>query len=324
MGCLGFDTSCYTTSVALCGAGAAEGVFFQARCLLTVPLGGRGLQQSEMLYQHVKRLPELTEAMLAEHPDVRIDCVCASERPRPDGDSYMPAFRVGEGMARAIAAALGVPYYATTHQQGHLRAARVGTAIGSDTPSLAMHLSGGTTEVLRAQGEDVALLGGTADLHAGQLIDRIGVALGLPFPAGPSLEKLAMAGSASSRLSTVVRGLTCHFSGAEAEALRLLAAGAMAPEDLAAEVFSCVARTVARLAVEGCAREGLTDVLLGGGVASSALIRQDVAARVAKRNRAIRLHFAKPELSGDNAVGVALIGLARRCGSEEEKAWQQR
>ena len=99
------------------------------------------------------------------------------------------------------------------------------------------------------------------------------------------------------------------MSGAETQALKWMESGELAPEDIAAEVFSCVARTVARAIVAGCGQEGLYDVLLGGGVASSSLIRQEIAARVAKRNHTLRLHFARPELSGDNAVGAALIGM---------------
>lgn len=322
--CLGFDTSCYTTSVALCCIGdrAADGLFFQERRLLFVPDGARGLRQSEMVFQHVSRLPELTEALLRARPEARIAAIAASVRPRSAETSYMPAFRAGESAARTLAAALRVPFYETTHQEGHLRAARVGTALDADKPFLALHLSGGTTEVLRADGGRAELLGGALDLHAGQLIDRVGVAMGLSFPAGPRLERLALSGKAKGAVTASVRGLSCHFSGAEAQALRLLEAGETSKEDIAADVFACVARTVARLVVEGCEQTGLLDALLGGGVASSSLIRAQVTERVLKRSRNLRLHFARPDLSGDNAVGVALIGAARLTNEKEEGAWR--
>lgn len=303
---LGIDTSCYTTSVALCGS-AAAGDFFHRRRLLAVPAGARGLMQSEGVFQHITHLPALMEALLSEHP-ARIVGVCASVRPRPDAGSYMPVFRVGEGVARAVAASLAVPFCETTHQEGHIRAARVGTALDAEQPFLAIHLSGGTTEVLHVRQGALALLGGSADLHAGQLIDRVGVAMGLPFPAGPSLEALAARGAAESGLSTSVKGLRCSFSGAEAQAMRWLRAGEMPRERIAAEVFSCVARTVARLLVAAAAQTGCHQALLGGGVISSRLIREEITARVAGRNRNLRLHFSQSELAGDNAVGVALIG----------------
>ncbi len=319
--CLGIDTSCYTTSAALCcfENGAADGLFFQERALLTVAMGERGLMQSEGVFQHVTRLPGLLTTLLSAHPDMEIAAVCASDRPRQADDSYMPVFRVGAGTAASIAAALRVPLFVTTHQEGHIRAARADTQIQAGRPFLALHLSGGTTEILRVAERQMRLLGGTLDLHAGQLIDRVGVAMGLPFPAGPHLERLAMEGQAASLLPSSVRGLSCHFSGAEAQVMRWLAEGEMLWEDIAAEVFACVGRTVSRLIVEACAREGIEDALLGGGVASSTLIRAMVTERVAARNHAIRLHFARPDLAGDNAVGVAMIGAEKMEQAEQAK-----
>lgn len=318
--CLGLDTSNYMTSVALCSAssGTADGPFFQKRRLLSVPTGERGLMQSEAVFQHVSRLPELLRELLDETP-AEIVAVCASVRPRPAKDSYMPVFRVGEGTGRSLAAALGVPFVPTSHQEGHLRAARVDTALEPDTPAVAVHLSGGTSEVVLAEGGAITLLGGTADLHAGQLIDRVGVAMGMAFPAGPALEKLAMRGHAAGKLPASVQGMTCHLSGAEAQAFRWIETATLPPEDIAAEVFDCIARTVLRLVLAACEKTGISDVLLGGGVTASHWLRQALNGRMAKRNRHIRLHFGRPDLSGDNAVGVALIGRDRMQGFDTHK-----
>ena len=311
--CLGIDTSNYRTSTALCAlkSGARDSVFYEEKRLLTVELGQRGLQQSQALFQHVTRLPELVEKLMRAHPECEIAAVCVSTQPRPVEGSYMPVFRAGESAARSIAAALKTPCFFTSHQEGHLAAARVGTGLNADKPYLALHLSGGTTEVLAVSEGRYELLGGSADLHAGQLIDRIGVKLGLPFPAGPELEKLAMQGRAQARLSASLHGLECHFSGAETKALGWIESGELSPEEIAAETFDCVARTVARLVLAGCEKSGATQALLAGGVASSALLRGEITERVRKRNGRIRLHFARLELSGDNAVGVALIGAAK-------------
>lgn len=306
---MGFDTSCYTTSVALASMEGQALVYHQSRKLLDVPEGAQGLKQSDAVFQHVKCLPGLVEGLMAGHPEVEIVSVCASVRPRPQNDSYMPVFRAGESCARTAAAALRVPFFATTHQQGHVRAAMVETDLTPADELVALHLSGGTTEALWVRKGEVSLLGGTKDLHAGQFIDRVGVRMGLPFPAGPSLESIAKRGRSSSVLAVTVRGLDCHFSGAEAQAIRLLEAKTLSNEDIAAEVFSCVARTVARLALAACMQTGTMTVLLGGGVASSQWIRDEVRARIARANHDVRLHFGKPELSGDNAVGVAVLGL---------------
>ena len=306
--CLGFDTSCYTSSVAVASLDTEAPLFYaQQRKLLQVAKGKRGLQQSEAVFQHIQNVPELLETLLAGGK-YEIAAVCASVKPRSVAESYMPVFRVGEGSARTAAATLHVPFFAATHQQGHLRAALVGTKLSAKDCFLALHLSGGTMETLAVQDGKAALLGGTLDISAGQLIDRIGVRMGLPFPAGPSMEKLADGVQARSRVTARVEGCNCHFSGAEAQALRLLAEGNLSKEEVAAEVFSCIARTVARIVLSGCEAQRMQSVLLSGGVASSAYLHQEIASRVAKRNRQIEIHVGQKALCGDNAVGVAILG----------------
>ena len=304
---VGLDTSCYTTSAA---AVTADGqVVASCRKLLPVKLGERGLRQSEGVFIHVRQLPDRLEALREFIRGDEIVAVCASARPRDEEESYMPVFQVGDAQARGLAAMLGVPYFSSTHQRGHVAAAMVDSGI---TPGdlLAVHLSGGTTELLSLRGEALTLLGGTLDLHAGQVVDRVGVALGLPFPAGPHLEKLALQGHAKARLpvSMAEGGLRCHLSGAESQAQRWIASGALSMEDIAMEVYDLLARTVARLILAGAAKTGIRQVLIAGGVASSALFRRLVTERIRKSDRGLRVCFGKPEYSGDNAVGAALIG----------------
>ena len=302
---LGIATSCYTTSCALAGE---NGLLGQRRRLLTVELGGRGLMQSEGVFQHVGRLPALVEALLEEANHPAIAAVCASTRPRPVEGSYMPVFTVGEGFARSMAAALNVPFIPTSHQQGHIRAALVDTALSPKDSFLALHLSGGTTEIVRVSGGVIQLIGGSNDLHAGQFIDRVGVRLGLPFPAGPELEKLARRGEAKARLPIWVRGCECSFSGSESAAQRLIDAGNLSPEDMAAEVFSCVARSIAKTLWNAAQATGERRLLLAGGVASSTLLREILPDRMRRLGADVELNWGRPELSGDNAAGVALIG----------------
>lgn len=304
---VGLDTSCYTTSAA---AVTADGqVVASCRRLLPVKLGERGLRQSEGVFIHVRQLPERLEELREFIRGDEIVAVCASSRPRDEEESYMPVFQVGDAQARGLAAMLGVPYFSSTHQRGHVAAAMVDSGIAPGD-LLAVHLSGGTTELLSLRGEALTLLGGTLDLHAGQVVDRVGVALGLPFPAGPHLEKLALQGHAEARLpvSMAEGGLRCHLSGAESQAQRWIASGALSVEDIAMEVYDLLARTVARLILAGAAKTGIRQVLIAGGVASSALFRRLVTERIRKSDRGLRVCFGKPEYSGDNAVGAALIG----------------
>lgn len=302
---LGLDTSCYTTSAALCAPGQGP---IQARQLLPVPAGERGLRQSEAVFAHVRQLSQVLPPLLEEAQEP-IGCVCASASPRDGEDSYMPVFQVGVSQGMALAAALRVPFFITTHQRGHIAAAKFGTGLTA-ARFLALHLSGGTTDMLLCSGDSLTPLGTSLDLHAGQLVDRIGVALGLPFPAGPHLETLAEQGQARHQVpvSMEADGLHCHLSGAEAQLMRLIAAGETR-ENVAAEVYSVLCRTVLRLLTAAAEKTGAQDALIAGGVASSALLRRLLKERNEKRRTGLRLYFGRPEFSGDNAVGTALIGL---------------
>lgn len=301
---LGLDTSCYTTSCAV--VDETMHLLASSRMLLPVEPGTRGLRQSEAVFAHIRQLPEVVRQAM-QGLSVDISAVCASDRPVDDGNSYMPVFRAGASMAESLAAVLGVPCYKTTHQRGHLAAALIGQ---KDQPEryLALHLSGGTTELLASEGEQLTLLTRSLDLHAGQLIDRVGVKLGLPFPAGPSLEKLAMSGSASGRYGASVSPAGCHFSGAETQALRDAEQGVLSPEDIAAEVFDLVARTVVKMLAMAKQSTGLADAVIFGGVASSELLRVLINQRNKARRLGLRILYGQPQLSGDNAAGVAMIG----------------
>ena len=202
MRALGIDTSNYTTSAAVFdGSGG-----YNAGRLLEVRPGELGLRQSDALFQHIKHLPGRFAELRAEGWLTGLSAVGASARPRAVEGSYMPCFLAGEGQGRTLADALGVPFYAVSHQQGHIAAAAwsAGRLELLDRPMLAWHLSGGTTELLYVEPDGVNVraqcVGGTSDISAGQLIDRTGVLLGLPFPAGKmTAKKLTLLRSAGRR-----------------------------------------------------------------------------------------------------------------------------
>ena len=300
---LGIDTSCYTTSVACVDE---KGIVYEKRTVLSVKLGQRGLRQSEGLFQHVRNLESLLPAMVASLDRSKIRGIGVSSRPRPEADSYMPVFLAGRMAAVSLGAGMGLEPYHTSHQQGHVRAALQGNEeLLKHLPILGMHISGGTTEIFTVgEGLSIRLLGGTEDLHAGQLEDRLGVAMGLPFPAGPCLEEAARAAGATNiKLPASVRGLRCSFSGVETAARSLL--GKAQIGELALAVYDCLARTFAKLMVQAGDKTGLNRVLLAGGVASSGLLREMLQERLEKSN--MYLYFGDPALSTDNAVGVALL-----------------
>lgn len=302
---IGIDTSCYTTSAACVDE---KGIVLDRRTVLFVKQGERGLRQSEGVFQHVRNLGSLLPELLRELPKGEIAALGVSTQPRSEADSYMPVFLAGHTAAATLAAALDIPLYECSHQQGHIRAALMGNESLMGTSFLAMHVSGGTTEVLRViENGMINLLGGTLDLHAGQFVDRVGVAMGLGFPSGKALEQLAASftGTPSYQLPAAEKGIDCSFSGVESEAQRRLASGAEHNE-LASAVYDCLARTFSSMLEEAGTRTGCREALIVGGVASSALLRTRMNQRMEKHGR-MRLLFGESALSSDNAVGVALL-----------------
>lgn len=306
---LGIDTSAYTTSVA---AIAEDGTRVQERRGLQVEPGARGLRQSEAFFRHVQNLPELIEA-LSERVDLsRLDGIAVSARPRPREDSYMPVFEAGRAFARTLAAAQRVPLLETSHQENHIEAVLDGA--GRDPLALdrflAVHFSGGTSEILCARatpcGYDLEYAAGSRDLKAGQLIDRTGVRLGLAFPCGPALEALAK--NARGTLSIAGRrdGTDFHFSGQENIVEGLIRDNA-APEEIALALFKMIAKTLEKSLRPLSARYGTRTVVFGGGVMSNAIIREELERRLVPAG--FELIFA-PARSADNALGTA--ALARR------------
>ncbi|ASS75940.1 O-sialoglycoprotein endopeptidase [Tumebacillus algifaecis] len=307
---LGIDTSNYTTSI--CLIDEAGQIVQEERKLLTVEQGERGLQQSAALFQHVQNLPVLVEALGDLTGKLR--AVIASTRPRRLPGSYMPVFTAGSGLGRALAATHGVPFFETTHQEGHIAA---GEGSAGEVPTdhfLAVHLSGGTTDLLvvnrLSDGYDIVELGTSIDLHAGQFVDRVGVALGLPFPAGPHLEKLAQeASDVEVTLPSPVDGYNLSLAGPESAAMRLIAAGAN-PADVARAVERCIAKGLEKVLRKAVQEKGVKSLLIVGGVAANLYIRERLVRRLEHRAVGAKLYFALPRYSTDNAFGVARLGLS--------------
>ena len=308
---LGIDTSCYTTSVACFGE---AGVLYDGRTLLPVQKGGRGLQQSEGVFLHTRQLPPLVEAAFAAVSPDSITAVAFSRAPVDREDSYMPVFLTGVGVARALAASLQVPMIPLDHQSGHIRAALIGNEKLLTAPFYAVHLSGGTTDLLAVEAKApgafvIEPLGCSEDLHAGQLVDRVGVLLGCGFPAGKELESLArQATDRDLRIPASVRELSCSLSGAESAARRAFEQGRPAAE-IAYGVYDLLGRTLTKLLANAVAIHRERPVLLCGGVASSLLLRE-----LLKERCDLPVFFGESRFSSDNAVGVAALGYDREVG----------
>lgn len=307
---LGIDTSNYTTSVSLC---TLEGeIVLNLKKLLPVAEGERGLRQSDALFAHTKNLPEIMEALgefLEEkYPERIIAAIGYSKTPRDVEGSYMPCFLSGASVASALSATLGCPSCGFSHQSGHIMAALYSAGrldlLDGKEPFAAFHVSGGTTEILLVtpdeNGFSVELVGGTADINAGQAIDRTGVMMGMRFPCGREMEGLLEGGDiAPIKPRISVKGLECNLSGLENLTKKLFEETGDRAR-VSAYCFDFVADTLCKLTENLRERYPNIPIIYAGGVMSN----KRISARLAKFENT---YFSSPEFSSDNAAGTALL-----------------
>lgn len=297
---LGFDTSNYTTSMA-----AFDGVSGENQSsLLPVPPGELGLRQSDALFFHVKGLPELASRLFSHVDGNDVRAVGVSTRPRAVEGSYMPCFLAGVCLAETVAALRRVPLVQVSHQQGHLAAAAwsAGRLDLLDRPFLAWHLSGGTTELLHVapQGWNLACtrIGGTTDISAGQLIDRTGRLLGLPFPSGKELDRLSRDGGQPEGFRVRCPELEFSLSGVQNQVEQFFAR-TESREKTAAFALASVCQAVLAATRHAVSRYPGLPVVFSGGVASNSMLRERMAQ--------FRPVFCPPQYATDNAMGVAVL-----------------
>ena len=300
MSVIGFDTSNYTTSIA-CFDGRSGINISQ---LLPVKAGELGLRQSDAVFHHTKSLPELSGRLFSH---ILTDSICAigvSTRPRAVEGSYMPCFMVGYSHAKLLSDALHAPLFTCSHQQGHI-ASSLWSAKRLDLldqPHLAWHLSGGTTELLLVEpsGKNVKCtrIGGTTDISAGQLIDRTGQLLSLPFPSGKHIDALSKDCARNDVFRVKCTELSFSLSGVQNKVQQYYTQ-CNDPAETAGYALRCVAFAV--LSTTENALKLYTDfpVVFSGGVASNSLLRQTLMP--------VNPIFCAPEYSTDNAMGVAVL-----------------
>lgn len=301
MAYLGIDTSNYTTSAALYFE--ESGRIKQVKRLLPVQSGQRGLRQSEALFNHTKALPELFSSLFEEK--ININAVCASNQPRLCEGSYMPCFLAGNTSACCIASAMGIPFYTTSHQHGHILAAlySVNRLDLVNESFLAFHISGGTTEALLVKPDEkdilsCELVSSSLDLKAGQAIDRVGVMLGMDFPCGKELDALSLKSSKKYNIKPSVKGISCSLSGVENKCQKMLSDGEN-KEDIARFCIEYIVKSIEFMTEKLLEKYGNIPVVYAGGVTSNSLLKE----RLSQKFGGL---FAYPEFSCDNAAGVAL------------------
>jgi len=309
---IGIDTSAYTTSLALVDSRGK--ILLDSRRMLPVPEGMRGLRQSEARVMHISNLPEMISDMKRNFDPAGADAVAFSDRPRPVEGSYMPVFTAGADAAKQLSGELDIPCFAFSHQEGHIAAVKEYSSFRGEREFLCYHLSGGTCELLLVRDSSISIIGGSKDISFGQLIDRIGVRLGMSFPAGRQMDETAMAASSETKLlkDIPVDGLRFNLSGIETQCLRSLDKAESASA-IVREVFVRIAECLSKVTEKACRDTGIGKVIFVGGVSSSRFVRRQLNLFSERSSGSISIAFG--DLSEDNAIGTAILG--------GEKIWQQ-
>lgn len=302
---LGFDTSNYTTSVSLYDG---EKIILNKKKLLKVKDGEKGLRQSDAVFQHTINLPELVKGI--DVSDLNIDAVGVSEKPRNVENSYMPCFLPGVSVALCVSRFCAVPLYKTSHQVGHILSALYSSNMLKliNEPFIAFHISGGTTEALLVKPDKneiikAELIAKSSDLNAGQAVDRAGVMLGLSFPCGNELEKLALRSSREFKHKISFKGNDCSLSGVENKVKKMLD-NDESREDISKFVITFICDTIDKMTELLLKQYGDLPLVFAGGVMSNTIIRN-------KLKNKYGAYFAESQFSCDNACGTAIYAFLK-------------
>ena len=299
---LGIDTSNYTTSVSVCEDGI---ITENIKLPLTVKSGEVGLRQNDAVFLHTVNLPKAFEIIKTDIKN--ISAVGYSDRPRDAEGSYMPCFLCGQSAALILSKASGAPVFKNSHQQGHIKAAVYSSQMPEYEKFYAYHLSGGTLELLYVTSDGLSynceIKGKTLDVTAGQMIDRIGVMLGLSFPCGTQLEALAAENNEKlPKINVSVNGCDCNLSGLQNKASDLQNNG-KSPSYIASYTVEFIKETIDKM-TENAFKDEELPLLFSGGVASNKSLKEYFFNKYGA-------YFAAPEFSSDNAAGTALISYQR-------------
>jgi len=307
---MGIDTSNYTTSVALMTLDGE--LLANIKEPLPVKEGERGLRQSDAVFAHVKNLPLVMKKAKDIIGDGEVIAVGASEKPRNIDGSYMPCFLCGVAARDSILASLSASGYGFSHQCGHIMAVLYGAKqerLLSES-FVAFHISGGTTEMLSVKGNitsfDAKLIGGTEDLNAGQVIDRVGVYMGLKFPCGKEMEALALKNEKRIPIKKPkVNNYAFNLSGLENMAIKLY--DESGDKSLtSAFVFEYISSALMSVCANYEIDNGKAAFVFAGGVMSNSIIKNKISEK-------FNAFFAEPALSADNAVGIAALTAKAHC-----------
>jgi len=312
---LGIETSCDETGIALYELGTGGGRLLGHRVHSQVAMHEAygGVVPELASRDHVRRLVPLTRQVLEESGRTARQVTGIGYTAGP---GLAGALLAGASFANGLAASLGVPAIGIHHLEGHLLSPMLGTP-APRFPFIALLVSGGHTQLMRVEGvARYEMLGETQDDAAGEAFDKTAKLLGLGYPGGPALSRLAEHGHAGRyRLPRPMIGsgdLEFSFSGLKTAVLTLVK-GADPNEQFYADVARAFQDAIVDVLVAKCAlameRTGLTRLVVAGGVGANRQLRAALDAKAAAQG--FDVFYPEPELCTDNGAMIALAAALR-------------
>jgi N6-L-threonylcarbamoyladenine synthase len=319
---LGIETSCDETGIALyCTERGLLAQALHSQIAMHEHYGGVVPELASR--DHIRRVLPLTRSVLAEAGRTLgdIDAVAYTEGPGLAG-----ALLVGAAVGTALAFALGKPSIGVHHLEGHLLSPLLSAEDPPDFPFVALLVSGGHTQLLRVDGIGrYGLLGETVDDAAGEAFDKSAKLLGLGYPGGPAISRLAAQGRpgrfALPRPKLRSGDLDFSFSGLKTAVATQVARGLSddaARADLAHEVEAAIVDVLVAKSVAALEQSGLETLVIAGGVSANSRLREALGR--AQAQRGFRVHFPEPILCTDNGAMIAFAGAMRLLAAQGRAA----
>ena len=298
---LGIETSCDDTGVALYDSERRELVAHAVHTQAAMHQAYGGVVPELASRDHVRRLVPLTKKVLGDRDLKSLDGIGYTEGPGLAG-----ALLVGASFAHGLALSLGIPAVGVHHLEGHLLSPLL-SARRPDFPFIALLVSGGHTQLMRVGAVgDYELLGDTQDDAAGEAFDKTAQLLGLGYPGGPALSKLAEAGKPGRyRLPRpmIGSGLDFSFSGLKTAVLTLVKNEKPEPADVARAFVDAIVEVLVAKCARALEAAGLTRLVVAGGVGANVQLRAALDAESARRG--FDVFYPEPELCTDNGAMIA-------------------
>jgi N6-L-threonylcarbamoyladenine synthase len=307
---LGIETSCDDTGVALYDRGRGELVAHAVHTQAAMHQAYGGVVPELASRDHVRRLVPLTKKVLGDRDLNALDGIGYTEGPGLAG-----ALLVGASFAHGLALSLGIPAIGVHHLEGHLLSPLLSVR-RPEFPFLALLVSGGHTQLMRVGGVgNYELLGDTQDDAAGEAFDKTAQLLGLGYPGGPALSRLADEGKPGRyRLPRpmIGSGLDFSFSGLKTAVLTLVKNQQTDPADVARAFVDAIVEVLVAKCVRALETAGLTRLVVAGGVGANRQLRAALDAESGRRG--FDVFYPEPELCTDNGAMIAFAA-AQRLGN---------